>query len=88
MTNEQDLFAPAKDAGLRQAELAQLAGVSRLTACYWMNGKAQPHPLHSEKVKSLLDRIDACVTNGSLPVSPRLKGSARMDKIMEAIANV
>ena len=85
---EEDLFAPAKDAGLRQVELAKIAGVSRLTACNWMNGKGQPHALHRAKIVGLMDQVHECLQRGTLPVSPRLKGADRMEKIFAVLAEV
>jgi DNA-binding XRE family transcriptional regulator len=83
-----DEFAPVKDAGIRQVEFAKIANVSRLTANNWMNGKGRPHALHAEKITALVERIRTCVQDGRLPVSPRLKGDARLQEIEAVLRNV
>lgn len=85
---EHDLFAPARDAGLTQGDLAALAGVCRLTANKWMLGRFKPHRLHADKVAALMDRVRTCVEKGDLPVSPRLRGRARHEAVVERINNV
>lgn len=80
-----DLFAPAKDAGLLQVELAALASVSRVTAGKWLNGQGMPHALHADKITALMDRVQALLDKGDLPVSPRLKGRDRLDRILSLV---
>lgn len=85
---EEDMFNPARDAGLTQTDIAVLAGVCRLTANKWMIGKFKPHRLHRDKVAALMDRVRVCLEQGDLPVSPRLRGRARHEAVVARINNV
>jgi len=85
---ENDMFAPLRDAGITQGDLARLAGVSRLTANKWMTGKFKPHRLHGDKITTLVARIERRLQEGKLPVSPRLKGTARQEAVISIVRDM
>jgi transcriptional regulator with XRE-family HTH domain len=88
MEQKEISFDVVLDAGMTQGDLAKLAGVSRLTANKWMRGQFKPHRLHEDKVASLLQTIATRLAEGKLPVSPRLKGTARHDAVIAVVRGV
>lgn len=48
-------------------ELAYAAGVSRVTASKWVNGRSKPHALIRKRTLQLLRRINDAVESGELP---------------------
>lgn len=83
-----DMFAPVRDAGITQGDLAVLCDVCRLTANKWMRGTFKPHKLHADKVLFTLERVRLALQDGLLPVSPRLKGKARHEAVLAAVRAV
>jgi hypothetical protein len=53
-----------------------------------MRGQFKPHRLHEDKVASLLQTIATRLAEGKLPVSPRLKGTARHDAVIAVVRGV
>lgn len=60
-------FEIVKKAGMTQAELAYLAGVSRTTANSWLNG-GRVHSLISSKISRILAAITKAVEAKELPL--------------------
>lgn len=61
-------FEPFRKAKLGPADLAKLLQVSRVTASGWLNNRAQPHHLLTERVEALLDNVRGALADGQLPV--------------------
>jgi hypothetical protein len=61
-------FGPVHKASLKPIDLAKFLGVGRATCSYWLNGHKQPHPLHHERVRAVVDAIAAATQSGQFPV--------------------
>jgi transcriptional regulator with XRE-family HTH domain len=50
--------------GLRNIQLARLAGVSERSIRYWESGERKPHPLQRAKVESAIQSLEGVGTGG------------------------
>lgn len=80
-----NMFAPVLDAGLTQTEFANIAGVCRATALYWVNGKKKPSHLHKARIAGIVDKIQELVEAHKLPLSPRMRGKQRVAELNRLI---
>jgi len=78
-------FKPVKDARLKPGDLWPLCSVSRATASSWLNGHAQPHPLHEDRIAKIIDGIRRAVKAGLLPVPHNVMRDERRQYIQDAI---
>jgi hypothetical protein len=85
---EQIDFTPVLNAALKPSDLAMLVGVGRVSCSYWLNGHKQPHYLHHEKVKALVDDIARATQSGLLPVPINTMRRERAHYIRQALAKV
>jgi hypothetical protein len=81
-------FTPVHNAALKPSDLAMLVGVGRVSASYWLNGHKQPHYLHHDKVKGIVDAIALATQGGLLPVPISTMRRERAHYIRRAIAQV
>jgi hypothetical protein len=81
-------FEPVRAAALKPSDLAMLVGVGRVSCSYWLNGHKQPHYLHHEKVKALVDDIARATQSGLLPVPINTMRRERAHYIRQALAKV
>ena len=79
-----DLSAFTK-AGLRQAEIGKLVGVSHNTAGMWMRGKRDPHFLLESKVRPVIEAVQKAVDNDELPLESTVPRNDRMGKIEDIV---
>jgi hypothetical protein len=61
-------FGPVHRANLGPIDLAKFLGIGRPTCSYWLNGHKQPHPLHRDRVKAVVDAISTATQSGEFPV--------------------
>lgn len=80
-----EFFEVVRDSGLTQKELAELCNVTRATVVYWMNGKKVPLNNNANVLRSVVEKVSELVDKRALPVSPRLRGVHRKNKIFELI---
>jgi len=81
-----ELFAAAKNAKLKTIDLAALLGVSRPTISMWLNGHAEPHHLHANKVVKILDAVRLALEAGDLPTPKGLSAPERLDYLRNVVA--
>ena len=81
-------FAPVRTAKLQPSDLAMLVGVGRVSCSYWLNGHKQPHYLHQDKVKGIVDGIAKATESGLLPVPISVMRRERAHYIRQALAKV
>lgn len=81
-------FAPVRAARLQPADIAKLLRVSRVTASQWLNGHTQPHHLLTDRVRELVDAVDAAVQAGLLPVPHHVHRRERGLYVQRAIEQV
>jgi hypothetical protein len=81
-------FTPVHSAKLLPTDLARLVGVGRVSCSYWLNGYKQPHYLHHEKVKGIVDAIAKATESGLLPVPINTMRRERAHYIKQALAKV
>lgn len=79
-------FKPVIDADLKPSDLARLVGVGRVSCSYWLNGHKQPHYLHHDKVKGIVDAIAKATEGGLLPVPINTMRRERAHYIRQALA--
>lgn len=79
------MFDVIRQAGLRANEVGRLLGVSRVTVSLWLNGHANPHRLHANKVNKVLDAMTAAVEAGELPAPKGLSAEDRAAHIRNVI---
>lgn len=75
-----------KQAEIGVGEFAKLAGVSRVTASLWVNGHAEPHSLHKEKIDKLWVAISTACGDASLPLGGKVPKADRAAKLAEVVA--
>ena len=81
-------FTPVHTAKLTPADLAMLTGSGRVSCSYWLNGYKQPHSLHREKVRRIVDAIRAATQSGALPVPMSIMRRERAHYIRQALKKV
>ena len=81
-------FAPVRRAGIKPSDLSKLTGVGRVTCSYWINDLKQPHHLHRDKVRTVVDAIVAATQSGLLPVPLSVMRRERAHYIRQAIDKV
>lgn len=81
-------FSPVKRADLKPSDLAKLIGVGRVTCSYWINGHTQPHYLHHDRVRGIVDAIQTATEGGLLPVPMNIMRRERAHYIRQAIDKV
>lgn len=74
-----------KKTGLTQVELAELFGVSRITVNAWLRGRFAPHPLHKDKIHTMIQQIEAAVDKGQLPLPAGIPKHQRISAAQTAI---
>jgi transcriptional regulator with XRE-family HTH domain len=78
-------FSIIDEAGISQAEFADLCEVTRCTVNLWVNGRMKPHRYLQPRVDAakvlLRDAIDA----GRLPLNISRRSSIRREALMAAI---
>jgi transcriptional regulator with XRE-family HTH domain len=79
------MFDVVKQAGISVSDFARIAGVSRVSASQWMNGRVSPHRLHKRKIEQLLTAIKAGVDNEDLPVPGGLTDAQRLKRVKQVI---
>jgi glycerol-3-phosphate dehydrogenase len=52
------------------SDVAKLLNVSRVTVSQWFNGHANPHPIHADRVRKLVDVLDRAVAGRGLSARP------------------
>jgi hypothetical protein len=78
-------FQPVHDADLKPSDLAMLVGVGRVSCSYWLNGHKQPHYLHHDKVRGIVDAIRRANQSGLLPVPMSTMRRERAHYIRQAL---
>lgn len=79
------MFDVVKQAGISVSDFARIAGVSRVSASQWMNGKVSPHVLHRRKIEQLLAAIKAGVDSEEFPVPGGLTSAQRLKRVKQVI---
>ncbi|MFY8064105.1 MAG: hypothetical protein ACOVN2_10405 [Usitatibacteraceae bacterium] len=69
-------FSVVRQANIKTQHFANLVGCSRLTAHYWLSGTVQPKGLYQTAARTALNRIQAAIEAGDLPLR---SGSHRPD---------
>ena len=77
-------FEVLKAAKIRQGELADMLGVSRVSVAKWVKG-ANIHPLRINKVKKYMDAISSAVEDKRLPLDKTVSTIFRMDVMKRII---
>lgn len=72
-------FSVIEEAGLTQAEFAELAEVSRVTVNLWVQKKCLPARKKETRIKSLLKVLSAAIRRGMLPGTLPTARKANMD---------
>lgn len=78
-------FSIVTKAGISQVNFAKVIGVSRVSVCKWMTGKASPHLLHARRIKQLLSAIELAVEDGDLPLPAGMEPGAAIKRIKHII---
>lgn len=72
-------------AGLRQAEIGNIVGVSHNTIGFWMRGRRKPHALIEGRVNAVLKAVQQAVDNGELPLPADTPRNERMQRIRAVV---
>ena len=78
-------FEIIRQAGILPGHFARFFGYKRGTVSMWVNGRAQPHNLHSDKVYGDLGIVARALKAKLLPVSVSAL-SGRFDAVSRALS--
>lgn len=78
-------FSSLEVAKVRQAEFAELLGVSRVTVSSWISGRFGVHEARVVKVKRYLAAIATAVEDKQLPVTKLVEGEKRIDAVRKIL---
>jgi transcriptional regulator with XRE-family HTH domain len=75
-----------KKSEIKQGELANILGVSRMTVNNWMCGRRAVHVMMQKKVTLVALAINKAIEENELPYRGPLKGFERLKKMRRIIA--
>lgn len=78
-------FQPLESGKVRQAEFAELVGVSRFTVSSWIAVRFGVHEARVFKVKRYLNAIATAVEDKQLPIAELVEGEKRIDALRKIL---
>lgn len=78
-----NLLVSMRKAKLTPAELATIAGISRISVYNWLAGRSRPHVLLMERLEQLDRLLQHLLTRNKLPLPDSLDRTERKTKILK-----
>jgi hypothetical protein len=79
-------FSILKTAQVPVTHFASLCGASRVAASLWVNGKFNPRGLYHEKADAVLQKIQAALDSGHLPLARNTRRDKRLDALLTVLS--
>ena len=78
-------FSILKTAGVGPSFFAGYFGFGRVSVSMWVNGRAEPHPLHRSAVLAALEKVKKAYDGGRLPLTGKLTKADKVSALRKAL---